>query len=334
MKVKFDPNEFEVGKEYHGELVEIGEVAEKELYQAIGEPEVFIIEDGKKHWLENELTAVHYAGTGWIGKIIRIPLAELNEKYLTGAAYNVTGEPTRARDIYYPSETPIPTMFEDVRGLMTLNPVPSIKQFNNIGFDLIMPCASNTAAKAIGEAGAKMIVNGSNNAWGLDKERKYNIVGYFLWDEPELIHISPEQVIEATKRCQSNTELPVTCCFTSYFWQRTNDGWNEKWESVIEVLDFATILGYFHQGGKSPNQELVDSADEIIGKIHKMGKPVLGISQAFETKDRYLTPDFDFDAKFWKDRKCGWVWYPWNAYDDSLGKSSWYDEQVKRIIKG
>lgn len=325
MKIKLELGE----KKYEGE-VEV--IEEEKLLQASGEPEVFLSKDGIKCWLENEVTAVHYAGTGWMGKIIRMPLAELNKKYPTGDTLNVLGEPTRARDIYYPPE--IPTMFENIRGLMTLNPVPSISKFNAIGFDLIIPCATNSAAKAIGEAGAKMIVNGSKNAWSADREKKYNVVGYFLWDEPELIGISPEKVIEAAKRCQENSNLPVTCCFTSTFWQVEKNGWNVKWKSVMEALDFVTILGYFHQNGQSPNLELVGYADEIISKIHKLGKPVFGISQAFETKDRYLRPDFDYDAKFWKDRKCGWVWYPWKAYDDSLGQSKWYDEEVKRIIRG
>jgi len=60
MKVKFEPNEFEIGKEYHGKLVEIGN-EEKKLYQAIGEGEVFGISwkqfgDEKKHWIQTAST--------------------------------------------------------------------------------------------------------------------------------------------------------------------------------------------------------------------------------------------------------------------------------------
>jgi len=71
MKVKLiTPEEIEVGKDFTAKIVEVSEPVSKVLLEADNEPEVFLEKDGKKCWLENEATAVHYAGADWIKKLL------------------------------------------------------------------------------------------------------------------------------------------------------------------------------------------------------------------------------------------------------------------------
>jgi len=347
MKVVIPKQEIEVkeGQEFQIQGVLKTASTRVSLVQAIDEPEVFIIcknffSDGKKHWIENPETFVELGkelGFTWVDISPRIPLEDLNV-FETG--WTVKWDPTKqkfiegekARDIYFPS-TPTPSMVEWVKGLMTLSGCPDRKTFDELGFNLIFPC-KGSVAMPLGQSGVPMIVNGGGGAWSKTNEEKYRVVGYFMEDEPEIKHISPTQIIKMIDKCRSGTNLPITCVFTSYFWQVESEGWNRDWQNVIRKLDFASILGYFYQGGGNPDQSLVDGADEIVKKIQDIGKPVLGVAQAFEGENgRYTKPDFEFNRKFWTERNCGIVYYTWNAYDASIGsrlQDKWYNEQVKK----
>jgi len=80
------------------------------LYQAVNEPEVFLIRDNKKCWIQDSRT-YEKLGLEWGHPINKLELADLNAKYKTGDTILwkdgdfVVGD--RPRDIYFPPEVEI-----------------------------------------------------------------------------------------------------------------------------------------------------------------------------------------------------------------------------------
>ena len=108
------------------------------LLQAQGEPEVFVIIDGTKHWIQNPKTA-QILGYD-LSKRKIVTLDELNE-YPTGDTLNRDpNDPThQPKDIYLIQQIKA-NPFMGLRGLITLNPRPEDgKIVEDLGFNVIMP---------------------------------------------------------------------------------------------------------------------------------------------------------------------------------------------------
>jgi len=219
--------------------VEIGN-QEQPLYQAIGEPEVFIIENDEKHWLENPETAVDYAGTDWINKIDKSMMVdELNEKYPTGETYNVLGEPTRARDIYYPEEPEPekPYPFKGIRGLLTLKPKPSKQQIVDLGFNTIMPYSGN--------------VDWKGDYISIPKDRPGKVILRFTGDEPDCRGKDPDRIYQEYLRMKAETpNIPVglnLCDDIGCGKKGTSDSikkYQEKWIEIANKVDYVSLNNY------------------------------------------------------------------------------------------
>ena len=131
MKVKLiTPNEIEIGKDFTAKLVEVSEPVSQLFLQAINEPEVFVILDNVKHWIQNWDTAVALEYNLSTRKYVT--LEEIN-KYKTGKTLNEVGDPEKPRDIYFPEEPP------PVDGMKAVwaNRV-NLKEISKAGFDTMI----------------------------------------------------------------------------------------------------------------------------------------------------------------------------------------------------
>ena len=197
MKIKFEPNEFIVGEEYHGKIVEIGGQGEQLILRAYSYNEIFLIEDGIKHWLQNPQTATHHCGADWIKKYQTRSLDEIN-KYPTGETYNVIGEPQKAPDVYYP-EPKKPYIFRGMRALLTLNPKPANAQImKDLGFNVLIPYAG--------------LVSG----WDGDMIRTSpgaQVKYMFTFDEPDCHKRDPQTELQLLQKMKAdNPGIPIGFC--------------------------------------------------------------------------------------------------------------------------
>jgi len=219
-----------------------------------------------------------------------------------------------------------------IKGLLTLGGAPNISTFNNLGLNVVLPFKGGVA-QPLGLGGAKMIPNGSRGAWG--EEAKYNVMAYFMEDEPELKNISPDEIIRRINLCRSQTSLPITCIFTGYFYRETPNNWNTRYAEVIRKLDFVCVDVYFYRYG-ALHQGCLDNAKKSIEIIQGLGKPIVGVAQGHE-EDHYNTtrPDIPYVDNFWRSRGCGRIWYAWNVGEGSIGSrgglDDWYNEQIRIV---
>jgi len=222
-----------------------------------------------------------------------------------------------------------------IKGLLTLGNAPDITTFRNLGFNVVLSFAGGVA-QPLGLGGAKMIPNGSGGAWG--EEAKYNVVAYFMEDEPELKNISPDEILRRIRQCRSQTSLPITCIFTGYFYNRTENNWKGRYAEVIRELDFVCVDVYFYRYGYLRDENL-NNAKKSIEIIQGLGKPVVGVAQGHE-EARFKTtrPDIAYVDNFWRSRGCGVIWYAWNVGEGSIGSrggiDDWYNQEIAKVNEG
>lgn len=222
-----------------------------------------------------------------------------------------------------------------IKGLLTLSNAPDITTFRNLGFNVVLPFSS-APAYPLGEAGAKLIVNGASGARGAS-EQKYNIVAYFMEDEPEIKNISPDEILTRIRRCRSQTSLPITSIFTGYFYNRTENNWKGRYAEVMRELDFVCVDVYFYRYGYLRDENL-NNAKKSIEIIQGLGKPVVGVAQGHE-EARYKTtkPDIAYVDNFWRSRSCGVIYYAWNVGEGSIGNrggiDDWYNQEIAKVNK-
>ncbi len=332
MKVRFEPNEFVVGEEYHGKIVEIGTPAAKELIQAFTEPEVFFPKDGIKHWLENPETAADYAGSDWIDKIDKsLAVDELNARYPTGETYNILGPPTRARDIYYPESQPISQLEEmrDKRVILTLNPLPSKAQMIDLGFNGQMPYAG--------------VVGG----WTGDFISKWPdmpgpIILKFTTDYPDCRQHDPQEELALLKKMQAETpNIKVGFCL--YRDIGCGIGKKDQWLKVIREADFVTCGCYtYHERYPDAMAELIATADRIEKELD--GVPFIPMLQGiwgYVSSDglKYTKPDVEAQVRFWVERGYhGYIVYcwddAWQGVNDAQNEWKKWNEWAKEQVSG
>ena len=241
MKVKLIiPEEIEVDKDFTGRIVEIFEDI-KILVKAHSEPEVFLKKDGKKCWLQNPPTAVHYAGSDWSKKIGRMSLDELNQRYPTGETLNVLGEPERTRDIYYPE--PLKAyMFKGMRALLTLNPVPANAE---IVKDLRFTTIIRYTKKVSGWDGDEIRTT-------FNPQVKY----LFTSDEPDCNKKDPQAELRLLQQMKAdNPGIPVGMCLCQAigcgldYCGGSVEATIEAWMEVANQADFVMCGVYAYRKG-------------------------------------------------------------------------------------
>ena len=324
MKIKFEPNMFEVGKEYHGKVVEVSEPVTDLLLQAHSEPEVFVVLNNMKHWIQNPETAI--ALNYDIYKREMVTLREINE-YSTGDTIlwdaekeeSVVGK--RARDIYYPEESvPISQLEEmrDKRVILTLNPLPSKAQMIDLGFNGQMPYA------------------GSVDGWTGDyismwKNMPGPVILMFTSDYPDCRQHDPQQELAKLKQMKAeNPNTKVGFCLNRDI--GCGIGNKDEWLRVIQEADFVTSGVYpYHERYPDAMAELAFVADRIEREID--GVPFIPILQAiwgYVSSDgkKYIKPDVGKQVRFWVDRGYhGYIVYTWK--DNWNGVADAQDEWKK-----
>ena len=309
MKLKIELD----SRKYEGEVEEIIEAEEPLLLQAHNEPEVFVILDNVKHWLQNPETAeaLNYD----IYKRKQEPLVELNW-YKTGDTLNTTTKPTkRARDIYYPS---VNAWRPNSKGIFTLaSGIPTVSEFNYMGVDLIIPYKTLE----------QPLVNFSNDGGEIlfmqtaRDETKYNIAGYCVEDEPENRPGSrPLPLLwEWYDKLRENTNKPVGCVFMAVTMNPECADYT-KYKEFIDAMDFL-VLTYYPWDDR--NSDLSDSAvlarlGEIAGWVKNCGKPVIIAGQATYGSHHLLEPKIKMQSDFWRGKGYGIIWYVWNGQETGI----------------
>jgi len=352
MKVKFEtPEEIELGKDFTARVVEVSEPA-KILVKAHVEPEVFLPKDGKKCWLQNPPTAVHYAGSDWSKKIDRMPLAELNERYPTGETLNVLGEPKRARDIYYPSEEPEEPVCKAWRsGDMGIigtatgeDSMPSVNDAVEL-CDMWLPFKTYVSfMEKIGKQGVEAIF-----MHNVRNESQFNVAGYLAVEEP---------LSKPSGKPIGNPDDGKVTDNTGTIWGRINTlrrktskpigildndvhfrTWSTECERHLELylaVDFLMSELYpYHTQVADPIQRMKDSYKWIAEFSEKYNKPFAVIAQATygEANGKLNFPDLEAQYNYWvREKGLSIFWWKWSGGSGKGIKEEFMDE-IKQLRK-
>ena len=318
MKVKLELD----NKKYEGEVEEIVETEEALLLQVDGEKEVFVILDNVKHWIQNMETAeaLNYD----VSKRKQVPLVELNW-YKTGDTFNMIGEPERARDIYYPEESPVSAWGGANKGIFTLaSGIPSVGELNYMGVDLVIPY--KTFEKQLvdfSKAGGKICFMKT-----VRNESQFNVAGYLVEDEPENRPGSRPlpYLWDVYNKLRDNTGKPIGCVFMAIT-MNPNDPNFTKYREFMLAMDYF-ILTYYPWDNRM--SDLSDSAilerlEEIYGWIRNCGKPVMIAGQATygknsEGEDHHLTaePNIKLQSDYGRGEGYPMAWYVWSGQGSGI----------------
>jgi len=322
--VRFEsPDRIEIGKEFPMKIVEVTE-SELLFVQAEGEPEAFVVLEGKKCWIQTWKTAEKKGWDKLLKDRVIMPLAELNRKYPTGDTILwkdgefVMGD--KPRDIYFPKGE---CWHPEIKGLLTLNEVPNGKEIKDLGFNTAWPF--KTQEEQLLEfsrlSGQIIFMKTTRD------ENKFNVLGYCLEDEPENRQQSePLPVLwERLEMLRLGTQKPVGCIFMDITLDPNNENY-EKYQDLIMAMDWIGVTLY-------PYDEKIDNPivrmEEGYERLKNFPKPIILISQAcFGGSGNDLTkPNILAQNEFWRSRGYGIIWYVWS------GQGAGIKEAFKNEIK-
>jgi len=277
------------------------------LLQAHGEPEVFVIIEGIKHWIQNPKTA---SILGYdVSKRKIVSLDEVN-KYPTGETFNKDRKVStcEARDIYFPEKLK-PYPFRGLRGLLTLNPKPENGQVvEDLGFNAVMPYVG--------------VVPGWKGDLISVPDRD-NVILLFTADEPDCRKQNPEVHLNRYKMMKDETpDIPVglvLCPDIGCGFEYEINGRmivKEDWLKVANQVDFVMCGIYtYHERYPDAMKELEKMEKRLR---HELKVPLIPILQAHwgitaPDGNKLLKPNAMEQVKFWFDRGYkSYVVYCWS----------------------
>jgi len=232
-----------------------------------------------------------------------------------------------------------------VKGLLTEAQMPNANQIQGMNFNTIMAfhwLGNEKKLKALANIGIKLIPR----AWQVENagieispafEAEYNILAYFIYDEPEYYY-EPSRMIDRVWKLRDKTKLPITINFTARFWMDNPEWfvgeWHKEYPQVFKELDFVSFDSYWYRGGGFYQKEY-DYVQEAIKRIKAEGKSIIGVAQGHQDAQHDITqPDMTATNKVWKDAGAGVIWYCWEKAEAAIGArpgDTWYNEQIKKI---
>lgn len=281
--------------------------------------EIFVVEDGKKCWVENWETFVYLAkqaGTTWeefLARVERIPFEELRAKYPIGPTKvkkTITivdiAEGKKPRDIFYPEESENP--YSWVRGLLTLKPLPSAQRATELGFNLIAPFAGLPSGWTGKVAYTSRHIRDDSRA-----------MGYWPSDEPGCHKHDPYADLETVKDMKKKTNLPVGLALVSDLGcgtarsGYTKEEYKEAWVEVANQVDWLRLTTYPY---RKPPYNVTPSPLEEMEYWHNwwskyLTVPIVPVIQSHTTY-KLFKPNPMEQVKFWVSRGYGYIVYPWS----------------------
>lgn len=296
--------------------------------------EIFIIEDGKKCWIQDWRTF-----ESMNLKLDDVELASfetLRDKYPVGATKVVSTitqivEGNEPRDIWY-QESPNPeNPWRHVRGLLTLNPLPpSGKHIADLGFNLLVPYAST--------------VSGWKGDIITRSMRPGRVVGRFTNDEPDCrkhIPLRELQLYEQMKLETPNIPIGTILCGDIGCGHEgtcdTKAEYKRQWVEVLNQMDFVMVDNYPYRSDWLDPLEKLEEFHEFY--MENVTVPIIMIVQAhWGYHDALTQPRAMEQVKFWVERGYGYVVYPWkdelNGVVDMQNEWREANEWAKEEVSG
>jgi len=232
-----------------------------------------------------------------------------------------------------PEPEPEPNPYKWVKGILTLNPIPSAKEIWDMGFNVLLPYgyrydSQKQFIKEYAQLGGKIIAE-YKFPKDLLSEIEDSVVAYCLLDEPDCRRKDIDEMEEWVKILRGKTNKPIGCVLCG------GDigcgyGGKAEWIKFINTkLDFVMLSCYpyatFIEEGKE-----VEEMKRCLEKEWKDIKvPVIPILQAHSGGPshewRLREPNPKEQVDFWKE--MGYIIYPWkDSYDGvEKHKKEWED---------
>ena len=342
------PDKVEIGKDFTARVEWVESPADSwpdgTLLMAIGGYKVYYVENGELCHIETQGV---FDKMGAEKGFTRTDIKEIPQNEIDA------GKKGKSISQWPEDETFPPGEWAWVKGILTEGSIPSLSQISGMNFNVLMPfgwLGYEAKLKKLADAGIKLIPKFNQLPANIqnDKEKldayitKYNIIAFFIYDEPEFVY-PPEDLVKRAKSLRIKTNLPFTINFTTAFWMDDPSwmvgDWHLKYPEVFAELDFVSIDSYWYRYGSLFPQEY-DRMMEACRRIRAEGKDILGIGQGHEDPLNNITkPDMVAIADVWKREGAGNIWYLWQCVREgnpypSIGarpEDKWYNEQIRKI---
>lgn len=217
-------------------------------------------------------------------------------------------------------EEPIPeNPFREVRGLLTLKPLPSTQTAKELGFNLIQPFAS----LPYGWDGDVIPVTGE-----VLPDETY-IRAYSITDEPDCHGWpNPQDMVEIYKRMKQRTDKPVGANFCGRdigcgMWEKagfpSNEAYKKAWIEVINQLDFFLPNTYVYMTNVPIGEEIKEMERCLNEEWKSIKVSALPVIQAHSTaRFGMREPNPMEQVKFWISRGFGYIIYPWRDEESGV----------------
>lgn len=260
------------------------------LLQAENYPEVFLIKDGIKHWIQNSET-LFQLGYDWEDVQWHVPLSEVN-KYPTGETYNFIGIPQPPRSIFFPPTPPPPPPsgetwpYTNLTGFMKIlyrcGYPQELALARDMGINTVWAWAGQPRLDTLTEIGTYL-----NTAQSLGLKIIFPLCNrdlmnfakghpaFLAWntaDEPLAHGISKEEQISRYRYVKSLDPIhPVVICFN---FSRGLENYTE------DAFDFAFVARYpFLRGVADPEANIMLLIDNMR-KVKRKDYAVIPLVQA------------------------------------------------------
>jgi len=216
-----------------------------------------------------------------------------------------------------------------VKGILTLNPIPSAKEIWDMGFNVLVPYGYryDSQKRFIQE----FIDLGGKVIWcGGVRNNEIGIIAYNLMDEPDCRKMTPEEMEKKRLHYKEKTNLPLTCVICG---ADIGCGYGKKkeWKEFINRLDFVMLDIYPYRVWIEEGKE-IEEMERCLKKEWKGIKvPIIPIIQAHSSKVyRCRKPEAKPQIDFWGKNGMGFIVYPWKDSYDGVKDNI---EEWRKVLK-
>jgi len=225
-----------------------------------------------------------------------------------------------------------------VKGILTLNPIPSAKEIWDMGFNVLLPYgyrydSQKQFIKEYTQLGGKIIAE-YRFPRNLLEEIQDSVIARCLIDEPDCRRIDIKKAKEWVKILREETDKPIGCVLCG------GDigcgyGGKAEWIKFINTkLDFVMLSCYpyatFIEEGKE-----VEETKRCLKKEWKGIKvPIIPIIQAHSGGPNHMwrlrKPEAKPQVDFWSRNGMGFIVYPWKDEYDGVENNK---DEWRKVLK-
>ena len=240
---------------------------------------------------------------------------------------------------YQPKPEPKQNPYREMKGILTLNPIPSAKEIWDMGFNTLLPygfkyIGQKQFIKDFAKLGGKIISPYQMNI-GLEED---SILAWFIIDEPDCLKKNPEDMIKKVEEIRKEIKQGIRFdkpIFNAICGASIGCGYGKVkgWIDFINSLDAVLPTIYPYRTSISVGWEIDEMRRCLYEEWKDIKVPIIPVIQAHSGGDKHKwglrKPVAKKQVDFWREKKLGFIVYPW--YDGIDGVQFNKGEWIKAL---